>query len=116
MANTPGTLWVVATPIGNLEDITQRALLVLGEVAVVAAEVDEHADAERRGAEAVVAGGVGVIALPIYYADAYIHCQRVGVYCTCANRLAGCQCPWAGARQATATIARSIRSIRGRVY
>jgi 16S rRNA (cytidine1402-2'-O)-methyltransferase len=34
----PGTLFVVATPIGNLEDITQRALRVLGEVAVVAAE------------------------------------------------------------------------------
>jgi 16S rRNA (cytidine1402-2'-O)-methyltransferase len=34
----PGTLFVVATPIGNLEDITMRALRVLGEVAVVAAE------------------------------------------------------------------------------
>ena len=33
-----GTLFVVSTPIGNLEDMTQRALRVLSEVDVVAAE------------------------------------------------------------------------------
>ena len=46
-----GTLYVVSTPVGNMGDITHRAVEVLSSVDLVAAEDTRHTGCSLRGSE-----------------------------------------------------------------
>jgi 16S rRNA (cytidine1402-2'-O)-methyltransferase len=74
----PGTLYVVATPIGNLEDISLRALRILKAVAVIAAE-----DTRRTR---ILLGHYDIATRPISYHE---HNERVRVPGLIARLVAG---------------------------
>jgi 16S rRNA (cytidine1402-2'-O)-methyltransferase len=48
MTHQPGTLWVVATPIGNLDDLSPRARRTLADADLIAAEDTRHSAALLR--------------------------------------------------------------------
>jgi 16S rRNA C1402 (ribose-2'-O) methylase RsmI len=62
--STSGTLFVVATPLGNLEDITLRVLSVLREADVVACEDTRRTRVllDRYGVDAKLVSAVSLVA------------------------------------------------------
>src|ERR671931_188717 len=65
MSHAKGTLYLVATPIGNLEDVTRRALRVLAEADVVACEdTPGVSDPGYRLVRAAIERGASVVPVP----------------------------------------------------
>jgi 16S rRNA (cytidine1402-2'-O)-methyltransferase len=78
----PGTLHIVATPIGNLEDITLRALRVLREVAMIAAEDT------RRTAKLLTHYGIGTPTVSYHEHNARSRLPQLIARLTAGNALA----------------------------